>query len=93
MGAGTGHHAGQMKSEGLEVQGVDISPAMVAKASQNYPDVPFQRGNVLETMQRAVVFLVDQKDTQGLRALQACYNQLFKQAEQCMPYMRENPCN
>ena len=50
VGAGTGHHAGQLKKEGLEVQGVDISPAMVAKASQNYPDVPFQTGNVLETM-------------------------------------------
>ena len=41
-------------------------------------------GNVLETMQRAVVLLVDQKDTQSLIALQSCYNTLFKEAEHCM---------
>jgi len=40
--------------------------------------------NVLETMQEAVMLLVNQKDTQRLRALQTCYNTLFKQAEQCM---------
>lgn len=50
VGSGTGHHAGQLKAAGFEVQGVDISPAMVAKASQNYPDVPFHSGNVLTTM-------------------------------------------
>ena len=40
--------------------------------------------NVLETMQEAVMLLVNQKDTKRLRALQTCYNTLFKQAEQCM---------
>jgi SAM-dependent methyltransferase len=50
IGSGTGHHAGALKKAGYEVQGVDISPAMVAKASQNYPDVPFHSGNILKTM-------------------------------------------
>ena len=50
IGSGTGHHAGALKEAGYEVQGVDISPAMVAKASQNYPKVPFHSGNVLKTM-------------------------------------------
>ena len=39
---------------------------------------------VLETMQEAVILLVNQKDTQALIALQSCYNTLFKEAEECM---------
>ncbi len=41
-------------------------------------------GHVIETMQRTVCFLVNQKDTKRLTALQACYNEVLKQAEECL---------
>ncbi len=41
-------------------------------------------GHVIETMQRSVCFLVNQRDTKRLTALQACYNEVLKQAEECL---------
>jgi len=38
-------------------------------------------GHVIETMQRAVCFFVNQRDTERLIALQACYNEALKQAD------------
>jgi SAM-dependent methyltransferase len=37
IGCGTGHHVNDLKSKGLEVIGIDISPSMVSKAKQNFP--------------------------------------------------------
>jgi len=50
VGSGTGHHVGALQKKGFNARGVDLSPVMVAKASENYPDVEFTSGNVLDTM-------------------------------------------
>jgi len=50
VGSGTGHHVGALQKKGFNARGVDLSPVMVAKASENYPDVEFKSGNVLDTM-------------------------------------------
>ncbi len=39
---------------------------------------------VLQTMQQAIVHLTNQQDTRRLQALQACTNQLYKQADTCL---------
>ena len=44
---------------------------------------------VLETLQRAVVYLVNSRDTQRLIALQACTNQLYKNANGAMDQGKE----
>lgn len=50
IGSGTGHHVSNFKANGFAAVGVDISPAMVNKAKENYPDSEFKLGDVLETM-------------------------------------------
>ena len=48
VGCGTGHHVGKLsQNPNLEVLGIDISPSMIAKAKENYPDLNFQVANVL----------------------------------------------
>ena len=50
IGSGTGHHVSNFKANGFNAVGVDISPAMVSKAKENYPELEFKQGDVLETM-------------------------------------------
>ena len=50
IGSGTGPHVSNFKANGFTAVGVDISPAMVNKAKENYPDLEFKLGDVLETM-------------------------------------------
>jgi SAM-dependent methyltransferase len=50
VGSGTGHHVNAMQKRGWNVKGVDISPAMVEKAKENYPDASFKVGDVMTTM-------------------------------------------
>ena len=50
VGSGTGHHVSNFQANGFSAVGVDISPAMVNKAKENYPDSDFKLGDVLETM-------------------------------------------
>ena len=38
IGCGTGHHVNSLSSKGLDVIGIDISPSMIKKARENYPD-------------------------------------------------------
>lgn len=47
VGCGTGHHVGRIGSQDLNILGVDISPSMIAKAKENYPDYDFKLGDVL----------------------------------------------
>ena len=48
IGSGTGHHVSSLSSKGLDVLGIDISPAMVAKAKELYPTNKFQVADALD---------------------------------------------
>ena len=50
VGSGTGHHVGSLQEHGFKAAGVDISPAMVEKATSNYPDAKFQVGDITKTI-------------------------------------------
>jgi SAM-dependent methyltransferase len=49
VGCGTGHHVATMSEQNLNVLGIDISPSMIQKAKQNYPQYNFRVGNALNT--------------------------------------------
>lgn len=42
IGCGTGHHVSLIGSKGLDVLGIDISPSMINKAKENFPDYKFE---------------------------------------------------
>ena len=46
IGCGTGHHVAALTSNGFNVVGVDISPSMIARAKESYPDCNFEVGDV-----------------------------------------------
>jgi len=48
VGCGTGHHVALLGSKGLDVLGIDISPSMIHKAKENFPDYNFKVGDALE---------------------------------------------
>ena len=50
IGSGTGHYVGNLASKGYIVKGIDISPSMIKKAKQNYPEFAnnFIHGDVLD---------------------------------------------
>ena len=39
IGCGTGHQAAELNSKNLEVMGIDISPSMIKKAKETFPDI------------------------------------------------------
>ena len=43
VGSGTGHHVAYLGAKNLDVLGIDISPSMVKKAQENYPDYKFEQ--------------------------------------------------
>ena len=45
IGCGTGHHVSSLASKNLEVIGVDISPSMIKKAKEQYPQCKFKVGD------------------------------------------------
>jgi ubiquinone/menaquinone biosynthesis C-methylase UbiE len=47
IGSGTGHHVSSLKAHGYKAKGIDISPSMVKKAKETYPDLNFQVADVL----------------------------------------------
>jgi SAM-dependent methyltransferase len=48
IGCGTGHHVNELASQNLNVIGFDISPSMIAKAKQEFPQGDFRVGNALD---------------------------------------------
>ena len=48
IGCGTGHHVASLGSKGLDVLGIDISPSMIKKAKENFPDYKFNVGDALD---------------------------------------------
>jgi SAM-dependent methyltransferase len=47
IGCGTGHHVASLASKGIDVIGIDISPSMIEKAKENYPNYKFSVGDAL----------------------------------------------
>lgn len=47
VGCGTGHHVASLGSKGLDVIGIDISPSMIEKAKENFPDYKFKVADAL----------------------------------------------
>ena len=48
VGSGTGHHVAELAENSLDVTGIDISPSMVNKAKQNFPQYNFKVGDALD---------------------------------------------
>lgn len=48
VGCGTGHHVSSLGSKGYDVLGIDISPSMIKKAKENFPDYKFEVADALE---------------------------------------------
>lgn len=50
IGCGTGHHVNELMSKNIDVMGIDISPSMINKSKQNYPNIKnkFMVGNALD---------------------------------------------
>ena len=48
IGCGTGHHVKTLASQYLNVIGIDISPSMIAKAKEEFPQGDFRVGNALD---------------------------------------------
>lgn len=48
IGCGTGHHTSSITKKNLKVIGVDISPSMIQKAKENYPNYNFKVGDALD---------------------------------------------
>jgi SAM-dependent methyltransferase len=48
IGCGTGHHVRNLASQNLNVIGIDISPSMISKAKEEFPQGDFRVGNALD---------------------------------------------
>lgn len=48
IGCGTGHHVGALTQQNIDVIGIDISPAMITQAKQNYPNGKFQIADAMD---------------------------------------------
>lgn len=49
IGSGTGHHVSSLKAHGYDAIGIDMSPSMVKKAQETYPDLKFQVADALNS--------------------------------------------
>jgi SAM-dependent methyltransferase len=47
VGCGTGHHVSSLGDKGLDILGIDISPSMIKKAKETYPDYKFKVADAL----------------------------------------------
>ena len=46
MGCGPGHVTRYLQKQGVQIQGIDLSPRMIELAQQLNPGIPFQQGNM-----------------------------------------------
>jgi len=47
IGSGTGHHVSNLQSNGYTAEGIDISPSMVKKAKETYPELNYKLADAL----------------------------------------------
>lgn len=48
VGCGTGHHVASLGSKGYDILGIDISPSMIEKAKENFPNYKFEVADALD---------------------------------------------
>jgi SAM-dependent methyltransferase len=48
IGSGTGHHVAELSNKGFNATGLDISPAMINKSKELYPQCNYKVGNALD---------------------------------------------
>lgn len=48
VGSGTGHHVAQLAENSFDVTGIDISPSMIKKAKENFPEYNFKVADALD---------------------------------------------
>lgn len=48
VGCGTGHHVASLGAKGLDILGIDISPSMIKKSKENFPDYKFDVKDALK---------------------------------------------
>jgi ubiquinone/menaquinone biosynthesis C-methylase UbiE len=48
IGSGTGHHVSSLKSHGYKAVGIDLSPSMVKKSKETYPELNFRVADALD---------------------------------------------
>lgn len=53
VGCGTGHHVSELNSGGFNTLGMDISPSMIKKAQEEFPDYEFKVGDALNSSEFA----------------------------------------
>ncbi len=56
VGCGTGHYTGKLAQDGYRAVGIDLDPAMIARARRDYASVPFQVLNMLDIAELALIF-------------------------------------
>jgi SAM-dependent methyltransferase len=49
IGSGTGHHVSSLQANGYQAEGIDISPSMVKKARETYPELNYKVADALNT--------------------------------------------
>jgi ubiquinone/menaquinone biosynthesis C-methylase UbiE len=49
IGCGTGHHVAALKSKGFETLGIDISPSMINKSKEHFPNSKFKVADALNS--------------------------------------------
>jgi ubiquinone/menaquinone biosynthesis C-methylase UbiE len=49
VGSGTGHHVSSLKSHGYKAIGIDVSPGMIKKARETYPELEFKHADALDS--------------------------------------------
>lgn len=54
IGSGSGHYVGALTNMGIDTVGIDIAPAMVETARENYPKAKFEVGDAIDTMRFGV---------------------------------------
>jgi len=47
IGSGVGHHVSSLKAHGFNATGIDISPSMINKSKETYPELNFQLADAL----------------------------------------------
>ena len=49
IGCGTGHHVAELASRSIDTIGIDLSPAMIKKAKENFPNYKFKVADALNS--------------------------------------------